>query len=185
MILVGPWECHQCSWRCYQKGKPCPLQRFQTHKITARFSGRQQVTTHSSSLLNIIVLTLWLPEVIYMQLLLIIYTHYPVNRWWEYLELSCQSCHLDLIPNSRHWFTRKILTAREENWQSDLGSWRVNLLNKWAQQYSDQRSLKLSSVAWCNIVFSNYLWMRCWFMKQICLPQNQSEWLLHWQWMDN
>ena len=50
----------------------------------------------------LVTLTLWLPEMIYMQLLLIIYTHYPVNRWWEYLNLSCQSCHPDLTPNSHH-----------------------------------------------------------------------------------
>ena len=34
--------------------------------------------------------------------------HYPAN-------MSCQSCYLDLTPNSRYQFTRKYVAARGEN----------------------------------------------------------------------
>ena len=89
-----------------------------------------------------------------------------------------EAMFLTEIPNSQDY--SKILweATGDYSFKQFTECNRLNLLNKWAQQYSDQRSLKLSSVAWCNIVFSNYLWMRCWFMKQICLPQNQSEYLI-------
>ena len=60
-------------------------------------------------------LTLQLPVMMNILLLPKISTHYPLNRQWEYSDLSGRSCYLDLASNSYNWSTRKCEAAREEN----------------------------------------------------------------------
>ena len=60
-------------------------------------------------------ITLKLPKVIYMELLPIMFIHYPAKRYRENSNLSGKSCYLDLTLKSHNRFTRKCIATGGEN----------------------------------------------------------------------